>query len=323
MGEYVPHLVPGLKLRDDLKPLEITQPEGTSFTLDGNLRALAEVVAARRLQPPRGHGPAHGRLRRRRPHAAGRAPALVRRDGRPVPRPDDRPLPPHGVRHRRVGPRVHDHLARARLRLPRRDPLPRRGHARHEGRAVRDPQRDLHPRGGRRGAVEARRRAGRRRGPARAPARALVPRHGRELRVPRLLAALPGRQHRVRGARDRDHGHDPLRRGRAAAVRHARRRAHVRAVPPALPRRAARPRRRRRGQHRLRDRVRGAPDRPDERARARARAAQHAAAHRAGGQAGLRLEHPAGVEGRQRQRDQRARDAGRLQARPGRRASRR
>src|SRR5207249_3971210 len=30
-----PRLVPGLRLRDDVKPLEITQPEGTSFTLDG------------------------------------------------------------------------------------------------------------------------------------------------------------------------------------------------------------------------------------------------------------------------------------------------
>ena len=35
MGEYVPRLLPGLRLRDDVKPLEITQPEGTSFTLDG------------------------------------------------------------------------------------------------------------------------------------------------------------------------------------------------------------------------------------------------------------------------------------------------
>ena len=107
--------------------------------------------------------------------------------------------------------------------------------------------------------------------------------------------------------------------GAAAAVRHARRRAHLRAVPPALPRRPARPRRRRRGQHRLRDRVRGAADRPGQPARPRARAAQHAAAHRAGGQAGLRLEHPARLEGRQRERDQRARHAGRLQARARRR----
>ncbi|HEX2409752.1 MAG TPA: primary-amine oxidase [Solirubrobacteraceae bacterium] len=36
MGEYVPHLVPGLRQREDLAPIEITQPEGVSFTLDGN-----------------------------------------------------------------------------------------------------------------------------------------------------------------------------------------------------------------------------------------------------------------------------------------------
>jgi primary-amine oxidase len=37
MGEYVPHLVPGLRERDDVKPLEVIQPDGVSFTLDGNL----------------------------------------------------------------------------------------------------------------------------------------------------------------------------------------------------------------------------------------------------------------------------------------------
>ncbi len=36
MGEYVPALVPGQQLRDDIKPLDIVQPEGTSFSLDGN-----------------------------------------------------------------------------------------------------------------------------------------------------------------------------------------------------------------------------------------------------------------------------------------------
>ena len=36
MGEYTPALVPGQTLRDDLKPLEISQPEGPSFTLAGN-----------------------------------------------------------------------------------------------------------------------------------------------------------------------------------------------------------------------------------------------------------------------------------------------
>jgi primary-amine oxidase len=37
MGEYIPHLVPGLRQRDDIKPLAITQPDGVSFTLEGNL----------------------------------------------------------------------------------------------------------------------------------------------------------------------------------------------------------------------------------------------------------------------------------------------
>jgi len=37
MGEYLPRLVPGLRVRDDITPIEITQPEGVSFALDGNL----------------------------------------------------------------------------------------------------------------------------------------------------------------------------------------------------------------------------------------------------------------------------------------------
>jgi primary-amine oxidase len=36
MGEYIPRLVPDLTLRDDLEPLEVRQPEGVSFALDGN-----------------------------------------------------------------------------------------------------------------------------------------------------------------------------------------------------------------------------------------------------------------------------------------------
>ncbi|MGA9858836.1 MAG: primary-amine oxidase [Solirubrobacteraceae bacterium] len=37
MGEYIPRLVPELRLRDDVKPVEIVQPQGVSFQLDGNL----------------------------------------------------------------------------------------------------------------------------------------------------------------------------------------------------------------------------------------------------------------------------------------------
>lgn len=36
MGEYLPKHIPRMRQRDDLKPLEIAQPEGASFTLDGH-----------------------------------------------------------------------------------------------------------------------------------------------------------------------------------------------------------------------------------------------------------------------------------------------
>ena len=36
MGEYVPRHVPGLELRDDVKALDVIQPDGPSFTLDGH-----------------------------------------------------------------------------------------------------------------------------------------------------------------------------------------------------------------------------------------------------------------------------------------------
>ena len=39
MGEYVPRFVPDLRLRDDLRTVEITQPDGVSFTLDGHALA--------------------------------------------------------------------------------------------------------------------------------------------------------------------------------------------------------------------------------------------------------------------------------------------
>ena len=91
---------------------------------------LAELAAAAGLQPPREPRPAPGRVPGRGTAAVGRAPALVRRDGGAVPGRQPGPLPADRVRHRRVGPRLHDHLAVARLRLPGRDHLPGRGGAR-------------------------------------------------------------------------------------------------------------------------------------------------------------------------------------------------
>ena len=204
----------------------------------GQPAPLAELGDAGRLQLPRGDGPAHRRLPRRRPAAAGGAPAVLRRDGGALSRPVPGPLPAYGVRHRRVGPGLHDHLADPGLRLPRRDPLSRRRAARLARRAGDDPQRDLHPRGGQRDPVEARRSGVRHRGPPDAPAGPVLPRDRGQLRVPRLLALLPGRQHRVRGPRHGDHGDQPVRAGRGGDPRHGRGPLDLRAVPPALHRRA-------------------------------------------------------------------------------------
>ena len=118
-----------------------------------------------------------------------------------------------------------------------------------------DPQRDLRARGGQRRAVEARRRADRRRGTAPAAAGHLLPRHRGQLRVPGVLAVLPGREHRVRGPGDRDRG--DLARVRGSVAWDAGRPGHVRAVPPALHRGPARPGRGRAGQHGLRGLVAG------------------------------------------------------------------
>ena len=127
MGEYVPRLVPDLQAARRPQADRDHPARGRLVHARRPRADVAELDAAARLQPPRGARPAHARLRR----ARDRAPPLAGRDGRPLPRSVARPLPPHGLRHRRVGPRLHDPVARARLRLPGRDPLPRRGAARH------------------------------------------------------------------------------------------------------------------------------------------------------------------------------------------------
>ena len=168
------------------------------------------------------------------------------------------------------------------------------------GRAVHDPQRDLHPRGGRRGPVEARRR----------------PRSGAEVRRARRLVVsvhvtVANYEYlvywrfyqdgniecevRATGIMVTTHfpeGEQPpygtLVDERTYAPFHQ----HFIVARLDLDVDGER-------QHRPHDRVRGAADRPGQPARPRARAAQHAAAHRGGGQAGLRLGDPARLEGGQ------------------------
>ena len=116
-GEYIPGVWTG-ELRTDLKPLHITQPEGVSFTVEGT--ELRWQNWSMRLGFNYREGPViyQVALRRPRRRARHRVPDVVRRDGRALPRLVVRPLPPHRLRHRRVGPRLHDDVAGARLRLP-------------------------------------------------------------------------------------------------------------------------------------------------------------------------------------------------------------
>ena len=210
MGEYVPKHIPerirSASRREPLKPLHLTQPEGVSFTLDGNLLQWQNWS-----------------LRIGFNHREGMTLHTIRyRDG-------DRT---RSVAHR---------ISLAEMIVPYRDSSEdhyRRtafdigewglgfmttslelgcdclGEIRYldavlhnsKGEPYTITNADLHPRGRQRRAVEARRPRCGRRGATHAPADDLVPRHRRQLRVPRLLAALPGRQHRVRDPRHRHHG---------------------------------------------------------------------------------------------------------------------
>ena len=113
---------------------------------------------------------------------------------------------PERLRRRRIQPRTVRGAASPRVRLPGRDPLPRRGVGGRARRADDDPERDLRPRGGRRCPVEALGLPGERRSrgsPFTPPRRLDVP-HGRELRVRLLLVPLSGRDARLRGEAHRD-----------------------------------------------------------------------------------------------------------------------
>ena len=77
-------------LRDDLKPLEIVQPDGPSFERRRARVRWQKWQLRDRLHAARGAGAAHRRLRGRRPRAADPAPRVVSRDGRAVRRPGAR-----------------------------------------------------------------------------------------------------------------------------------------------------------------------------------------------------------------------------------------
>ena len=119
--------------RTGLKPIEIRQPEGPSFELARPRAALAEVADADRLHAPRGARAPHGQLRGPGARAAGPLPGLDRRHGGALRRPAPDLLPPQRLRRGRVRHRHAGQRAPARLRLPGRDPLLRRGGQRQPG----------------------------------------------------------------------------------------------------------------------------------------------------------------------------------------------
>ena len=142
--------------RVGLRPLDIVQPDGPSFTVDGHAITLATLVdCGCRWTRTKGSCCTPSATRT----AAVCGPILHRavgeRDGRPVRRPRSVARMEERVRRGRVGARPHGQLARARLRLPRRDPLPRRGLRGRARQAVDVKQRHLHPRRGLRDPLEA------------------------------------------------------------------------------------------------------------------------------------------------------------------------
>ena len=128
MGEYLPKLIPQ-PLRH-VAPLEISQPAGVSFNLEGHELSWQNWQMRLGFNYREGlvlHTVGFEDAGRLRPvaHRLSFAEMVV-----PYRDADRRSLPAHRVRHRRVGARLHDHLAGARLRLPGRDHLPGRGRAR-------------------------------------------------------------------------------------------------------------------------------------------------------------------------------------------------
>ena len=203
------------ELRTDIKPLEITQPEGPSFEVDGHQvhwqkwrfvigfnaregltlhtvryedhgseRSILYRASLTEMVVPYGDP---GRLRSTRKNAFD--------------------VGEYGMGR---SPTRWSSAATASARSTTSTPSwPRAGGAAHHQ------ERDLHARGGLRHPLEAHRPPHRRRGAAVAAARDLVHLDGRELRVRLLLVPLPGRQHPVRGQAHRD----PVPRARSSPAR--------------------------------------------------------------------------------------------------------
>ena len=206
-------------VRNDLRPLEIVQPEGPSFEVDGWQRALAEVALRIGFTPARGPRPARGRLRGRRTRARPVLPPrlVLASSSSPTATPG-----PGGYRRTRS-----TSASTGSARSPTRSSSAATASARSAtststsptppARPYDDRERDLPARGGRRAALEAHRLAtGHDRGPPLAPPRRLLDRDRRQLRVrastgtcTRTARSSRGQAHRDRPDRRLPTGEEP------------------------------------------------------------------------------------------------------------------
>ena len=240
---------------------------------------------------------------------ADRPPDVVRRDGGALPRPDARPLPAHRLRHRRVGPGVHDArrsssaaTASARSATSTRSCTTARASRTRSATRSASTKRTTPCCGSTSTTTPAPRCAGCAGWtcPSTSPSPTTSTwstggfyQDGNiecEVRATGIMVTTP------------------LRRRARPIQRHGGRRAHLCALPPTLPGRPAGPRRRRHRQHGLHDVESYAePIGPDNPHGLSVVTAQRPAAHGAARACRTRLRHPAGVEGGEPQRRQRHR----------------
>ena len=137
MGEYVPKHIPdhirSASRREPLKALALEQPDGPTFTLEGNLLRWQNWSLRVGFNYREGMTLHSIRYRDGDRDSLGGTPDIAGRDDRALPRLVGGSLPANGIRHRRVGPGLHDDVTGAGVRLPGRDPLSRRGAAQQQG----------------------------------------------------------------------------------------------------------------------------------------------------------------------------------------------
>ena len=244
--------------RQDVKPIEITQPDGPELHRRRPRRALAEVAPADRLHRPR-RASCCTRSATTTATACGRsstAPRCPRCSCPTATRPPTHSARTSSTRASTASgcsptPWSSAATAWARSATSTASSTTRTARPMVVPNAICMHEEDTRHR------LEAHRLPHRlRRGPADAPDGHLLDRHRRQLRVRLLLVPLPRRHDRVRGQAHRRHLHRRRPARATARPRHARRARPVRPAPPALLQRAAGHGRRRPGQPGLRGRLR-------------------------------------------------------------------